>query len=986
MDRGCDLSNHTSVRWRTLEGYNLDNVAIASMNCPTCNEKLISADSVCKRCGTRVDTPSPTMTIRQIPDRTVTVPLGCPEPAESQFEEGSIIGNRYKVLSRIGEGGMGTVYKVLDVTLDKIVALKTIHPDMAHNARALEMFKKELILARQVTHKNVCRLFDLGQDNDVCFLTMEFLEGKTLRSLIRADGKPAPKQAAEIMLQVAMGLEAAHESGIVHRDLKPDNLMIQEDGRLAVMDFGIARPLEEVGTGFAGTPAYASPEQLLRQPQDQRSDVYSFGLIFYEVLYGKSPFPKPKTLAEARQHAVMTPPPLVERDSGIPKELSDIVARCLAINPQERFASARELVLAIEAWLHPKPFYAKTSFTWLLASGVVILSISSVLWTNRPPPPAPPPVSMLIADFENKTQDRVFDGAFEPALQVALEGASFITAYDRGQAKRLIAQLRPGQPVLDAEGARLVAAREGIAAVVKGSIEPQGSRYRIAVRVMNPADGKDLAPEQRETVAREKVLGAAGRLAAPVRRALGDKTAAGEQIAAAETFTAASLEAANRYSAAQELQSAGRRDEAEQAYLDAIRLDPNMGRAYSGLAVLNRNRGRISEALKNFDLALSHINRMSEREKLRTRGGYYVTSNNPGKAVEEFTALVQKFPADTGGYSNLALALLGMRQTTRALSESLRAVEIYPKDLKNRNNYALYAMYAGDYETTRREAAAVLKENPAFEKAYIAIALSALAQERPQDAEEAYQRLGAVSARGSSMAAAGLADLAAYQGRLDDATNILQRAITADEAAKRTEEAAHKYAALARAYAKLGRKQEAQKAAQLAALGTVDLGTLMEAALAHIDSGAPTKAAAIAAKFREKVGAENQVAAMLIDGYGQLSRSPVEAINTFQKAQKTLDTWLGHFFLGRASLLAKDRVQAQAEFELCLKRAGEATAVFLDEAPTARLLPPVWYHLAQATEGMSEATASQSYQRFLALQAARSQDPLAAAARLKLGK
>jgi tetratricopeptide (TPR) repeat protein/predicted Ser/Thr protein kinase len=952
------------------------------MKCPTCNTELPSADSACPICGSQPTgaTASQTVTLGQLTQASVGGGAGL------EAEAGAIIANRYRILERIGEGGMGAVYKVLDLSLERVVALKTVRGAMAQNPRALELFKKELILARQVTHKNVCRVFDLGEDKGAYFLTMEFVEGQSLGKTIRKKQKRTPAEAAGIVLQAAEGLEAAHETGILHRDLKPDNIMIQADGRVLVMDFGIARPAEEMGTGFAGTPGYASPEQLLGQPQDRRSDLFSVGLIFYELLSGNPAFPMPKTMAEARERASMTAQPLTRRDPAIPKELSDIVGRCLAVRPEDRFASARDLAAAIENWLHPKPLYARPAVSGSLAAAVALISIGVMLWTDRKPAPAPPPVSLLVADFENKTQEPVFNGTIEPALQVALEGASFITAYDRGMAKGLIAQLRPRQPALDAEGARLVAQREGIAAVVDGSIEREGPRYRIVVRTINPADGKELVKEQHETVVRDEALAAVVRIAAPVRRGLGDKTPASEQIAAGETFTAASLEAANRYSAAQEFQYLGRRDEEAQAYEEAIRLDPDMGRAYAGLANLNRNRSRPVEALKNYELALSHIDRMSEREKLRTRGTYYITVNNPGKAAEEYSTLIQQFPADTGGHSNLAIALLLLRQTGKALEEGRKAVQLYPKNLTHRNNLALYGLYAGDYQAAAREASAVLKENPRFEKAYIAMALSALGQERPQDAQEFYHRLAAVSKNGSSMAATGLADLAVLQGRLDEAADGLRRGIASDEAGGRKEEAARKFADLAQVYVKLNRKEDAKRASARAVAGTVQLGALTEAALVYIDAGAPNKAAEISAKFRGKVGVENQAAASVIGGYAQLSASPVEAIETLGNAQRVLDTWLGHFFLGRAYLLANDYVAAQAEFEACRKRSGEATAVFLgDDVPTARLIPPVWFYLAEGEKGLNASTAIQSYQHFLAFQAPQSQDPLAALARAKVG-
>jgi tetratricopeptide (TPR) repeat protein/predicted Ser/Thr protein kinase len=897
-------------------------------------------------------------------------------------DAGAVIANRYRILERIGEGGMGAVYKVLDLALDRVVALKTIHPRMAQNALALEMFKKEVILARQVTHKNVCRVFDLGEDHGAYFLTMEFVEGQSLSKLIKLKQKCTPVQAAEIMLQAIRGLEAAHETGIIHRDLKPDNIMIQSDGRVLVMDFGIAMAVQEQGATSSGTPAYASPEQLLGQPQGRTSDLFSIGMIFYELLCAEPPFSPPKTLREARGRAIMTAPSLNVRDPSIPRPLTDIVARCLALRPEDRFTSARELAASLDGWLHPKPFYATPAFTWSSAAGIALLAIGAVVWSTRPPSPAPPPVSLLIADFENRAQDPVFDGTLEPTLQVAVEGASFITAYDRGQAKRLIAQLRPGDPRLDVAGAQLIAAREGIAAVLGGSIERVGNKYTLTLHTINPTDGKELVKEQRTTIGRDQVLAAVAKLATPLRRGLGDSTPASEQISAAETVTAASLDAAKKYSMAQELASnPAQRDEAARAYEEAIRLDPEMGRAYSGLAVVLRNQGRLSDALKNYELALSRLGRMSEREQLRTRGGYYMTANNPGKAAEEYSALLQKYPADTSGHSNLALALLYLRQPRRALEEGRRAVAIYPKNLSFRTNVALYGMYAGDYQTAVNEASAVLKEDARVPNAYIALALSAVMQQRPQEAREWYEKLGALNPASASRAVAGLADLAVLEGRLDDAVSTLRRGIAMDESAQRRDAAAHKYADLAAVYAELNRRADAEQAAGRAVAATIDLGALTEAALVYVDVGVPAKAAVIAGGFREKFGSPNQAVSMLIEGYSQMVTAPVQALDTFGQAQKALDTWLGHFLLGRAALLTKQYVDAQREFDICVRRSSEAAALFVDDVPTSRYLPATWFYLAETLKGLKDSAATESYQRFLSFQVVRSQDPRAPVAR-----
>jgi len=285
-----------------------------------------------------------------------------------------------------------------------------------------------------------------------------------------------------------------------------------------------------------------------------------------------------------------------------------------------------------------------------------------------------------------------------------------------------------------------------------------------------------------------------------------------------------------------------------------------MGRAYSGLAVVLFNQGRPAAALKNYELALSHLGRMSERERLRTRGGYYMTANNPGKAAEEYGALLQKYPADTAGHSNLALALLYLRQPLRALEEGRKAVGIYPKNLSFRTNVALYAMYAGNYQEAAKEASAVLKDDMRVSNAYIALAVSAAMQQHSQDAREWFQELAALNPTTASRATTGLADLAVLEGRLDDAVALLRRGIVEDESAKRADAAAHKYADLAGVYAALNRKSDARQAAGRAAAATIDLGALTQAALAYVDAGAPMNAAVIASGFCEKLGAPNQAA------------------------------------------------------------------------------------------------------------------------------
>ena len=231
----------------------------------------------------------------------------------SMLQPGALLGQRYEILQILGEGGMGAVYKARDSELNRMVALKVIRPDLAGNQAIIDRFKQELLLATQVTHKNVIRIYDLSEADGMKFITMEFVEGEDLRGLMQRKGKLAPEEAVEIMQQTCRALEAAHSAGIIHRDLKPQNIMRDKAGRVLVMDFGLARTLEGDGmtqTGaLVGTMDYMSPEQALGKDLDQRSDVFAMGLIFYELLTGKMPYKADSVVASLLKRTQERHPP-----------------------------------------------------------------------------------------------------------------------------------------------------------------------------------------------------------------------------------------------------------------------------------------------------------------------------------------------------------------------------------------------------------------------------------------------------------------------------------------------------------------------------------------------------------------------------------------------------------------------------------------------------------------------------------------------------
>src|SRR5216684_7462491 len=299
--------------------------------------------------------PSSSLSAATIPDAS---PLpGSPVPGLSSttfFAPGTLLGARYRVLRVLGQGGMGAVYQARDQELDRIIALKVIRPELAANPSILQRFKQELILSRHVTHKNVVRIFDLGEAGGTKFITMEFVEGEDLRGVLRRKGKLSAKEAVAIIQQICRALDAAHAEGVIHRDLKPQNVMRDPQGRVVVMDFGLARSLESEGmtqTGaLVGTLEYMSPEQALGASLDQRSDLFAVGLIFYELLTGKAPYKADTAIASLMKRTHARAIPASDVDSSVPVSLSAIVSRCLERDPKDRYQSAADLLKDLEAW------------------------------------------------------------------------------------------------------------------------------------------------------------------------------------------------------------------------------------------------------------------------------------------------------------------------------------------------------------------------------------------------------------------------------------------------------------------------------------------------------------------------------------------------------------------------------------------------------------------------------------------------------------
>ena len=618
---------------------------------------------------------------------------------------------------------------------------------------------------------------------------------------------------------------------------------------------------------------------------------------------------------------------------------------------------------------------------WLVAASLVPMLAWWVVSVWPHPAKVHPNVSVLVSDFLNKTGDPSFDNTLEQPLATALEGAPFINTFNRNQAKKTAKEIGESSHGLDQNAARLVARREGIAYVVSGSVERLGEQYLLRLNAVDNISGQSLGNFQAKVRYKGQILPSIPKLAIEVRSALGDELPRSEQVAAAETYTASSLQAAKAYEKAQDLQWGGDWEAATVAYKEALALDPHMGRAYSGLAVVSFNSGDRTAANTYFEQAMSNIGRMSERERYRTRGTYYLLQRDTSKAIDEYIQLVKKYPADSSGHANLALSYFYLRDMPSALREGMAAVDLAPKNVPQLNNVGLYAMYSGEFERAIEQQNRVLELNPGFNLAYVSKALSQLALGRVE-AVDTWDTLARLNTRGASSAALGRADFAMYQGSFTDAVELLRGGAAQDIAAENREEAAVKWGNIAYVEDYIGNIRAAVAAADKAVSLSQGYSVRVMAAEVYVDANQLPKANAIAGDLNKQLDSESRSYAKLIEGIGllQTGRS-VDAIQELNEAQKISDTWLGNFYLGKAYLAVKAFAQADSEFDNCLRRQGEATAIFLDEEPTFHRLPLVYYYDGIAREGLHSNSATQSFQLFLAARSKPQVDPLAADAR-----
>ena len=644
----------------------------------------------------------------------------------SILETGDVLGGRYEILQLLGEGGMGAVYKARDREVDRFVALKVIRPELAANPSILARFKQELLLSSQVTHKNVIRIYDLGDSDGVKFITMEFVEGRDLRSLILEKKKFSAEEAVEIMQQVCRALEAAHSVGVIHRDLKPQNIMQDKTGRILVMDFGLARTVEGDGmtqTGaLLGTMEYMSPEQALATDLDQRSDLFTMGLIFYELLTGKMPFKADSALASLMKRTQERAVPISNIDNTVPPVLSNIVGKCLERDPKLRYQNAAELLADLEAWqgkraaatlqfpTSARPWGQTVPWHWIGSiAAVLVLAITGFLLRGKlfgpsAKTPTAPAVSLAILPFRNASGDPSVDW-LGPSLADML-------STDVGQSARLrtisperlhqvLSDLRitPGSSV-DPTMVGRIAEFSNADTLVWGQYAKFGGQIRIDATLQDLKHDRSV-PIKIEGVDEKDIPSAVDRLAASIRNNLAfSSDVINELKASSFQPSSRSAPALRDYNQGIQFLRDGKNLEAVTAFQAATKEDTEFALAYSRLADADSALGYDADAEQASRKAVELSQQLPVAEKYLIQATHARVMKDNKKAIEAYEILAKSMPDNSDVESALGSLYTDTGSYDKARAQLTKLLQSDPKNIK-----ALWQMGVVEIMSTNPQAA-----------------------------------------------------------------------------------------------------------------------------------------------------------------------------------------------------------------------------------------------------------------------------------------
>jgi eukaryotic-like serine/threonine-protein kinase len=911
--------------------------------------------------------------------------------------------SHYRILHKLGAGGMGEVYLAEDMKLRRKVALKLLAADLVQNEDRRRRFEQEAQAASALSHPNILVIYEIGMDGGHHFIATEYIEGETLRAAM-AGMKMDFREALDIAIQVASALDAAHTAGIIHRDIKPENLMWRPGGYVKVLDFGLAKLNEpqavssdtaaptiakvdtDPGT-VMGTINYMSPEQARAKTVDARSDLFSLGVVLYEMIAGVAPFEGETTTDVLAAIINRQPPPLARFAREVPEALEWIVAKALTKDRDGRYQTAKELLTDLRRLKQQLEFedglersmsgdgmiitsggrtgvaptrvmLSRTSaaaparttssaeyiingiarhkkVTAGIAAALVIAAAATFFFLRRAPALTEKD-TILIADFVNTTGDAVFDGTLKQALAVQLEQSPFLNIFSDQQVREALRFMgRSPDDRVTKDVAREICERQGLKAMLAGSIASLGSHYVVTLEALNAQTGAAIAREQSEADAKEQVLVSLGKAATKLREKLGESLGSIQKFdTPIEQATTSSLEALKAFSLAREQNVRGKFFDALASFKRATELDPNFASAYSALAANYSNTGQRELAQQAAQKAFELRDRASERERLSITSSYYTfVTGEIDKNIETLEQLKQIYPRFYVTHNNLGLRYAEIGRYEKAIEEYREAIRINPNLAISYGNMASAFVRLNRFDEAKEMLEHALALNPDASAFRRLLYLVAFIQ---GDHAAMQQQVDWGNAKPDEYAhLVWQAGTAAFQGQLRQAEDINRRAVQVVLRRNLKEGAANLSTGEVLWSALSGNCQQVKQQVSdgLAIMRSGD--SLWNAAIASAFCGDLSQAQALADEYTKRFPKDTLINAIwlpMIRAVIELRRgNPAQAVQLLESA--TAYGGVGGFgpeyIRGQAYLSQRAGAEAAAEFQKILDHRGWSANSFL---------------------------------------------------------